>query len=49
MTGLNRSTVSLLINELRRESVLGGTGRTLSVNRKAVEQILELKGSELLE
>lgn len=49
MTGLNRSTVSLLINELRREAVLGGTGRALSVNRKAVEQILELKGSELLE
>lgn len=49
MTGLNRSTVSLLINELRREQVLGGTGRLLSVNRKAVERILEDAGSEILE
>lgn len=49
MTGLNRSTVSLLINELRRQDILGGTGRSLSVNRKAVEQILEDKGSEILE
>lgn len=49
MTGLNRSTVSLLINELRRQEILGGTGRSLSVNRKAVEQILQTTGSEILE
>lgn len=49
MTGLNRSTVSLIINELRREHILGGTGRSLTVNRKAVEKILEDSGSEILE
>jgi CRP-like cAMP-binding protein len=49
MTGLNRSTVSLLINELRRQAILGGTGRALTVNRKAVEQILNDSGAEILE
>lgn len=49
MTGLNRSTVSLIINELRRDNILGGTGRSLTVNRKAVEKILEESGSEILE
>lgn len=49
MAGLNRSTVSVLINELRRQNVLGGKGRSLSVNRVAVEQILEDAGSEILE
>ena len=49
MTGLNRSTVSLQINELRRLEILGGTGRSLTVNRKAVEKILEDAGSEILE
>jgi CRP/FNR family transcriptional regulator len=49
MTGLNRSTVSSLINELRRQGVLGGTGRALSVNRMAVENILSDRGSEILE
>ena len=49
MTGLNRSTVSSLINELRRQGILGGTGRALSVNRREVEKILELEGSEILE
>lgn len=49
MTGLNRSTVSLIINKLRRESILGGTGRSLTVNRKAVEKILKDSGSEILE
>ncbi|MGJ3241276.1 MAG: Crp/Fnr family transcriptional regulator [Anaerolineae bacterium] len=49
MTGLNRSTVSLIINELRREQILGGRGRSLTVNRQAVEQILEDSGSEILE
>jgi CRP/FNR family transcriptional regulator len=49
MTGLNRSTVSLIINELRREKILGGTGRSLIVNRKAIEKILNDSGSEILE
>jgi CRP/FNR family transcriptional regulator len=49
MTGLNRSTVSLLINDLRRQGILGGTGRSLSVNKRAVEEILEQSGSEILE
>ena len=49
MTGLNRSTVSLLINELRRQEILGGTGRSLTVNRKAIEKILDDSGSEILE
>jgi CRP-like cAMP-binding protein len=49
MTGLNRSTVSLLINDLRRQGILGGTGRSLSVNQRAVEEILEQSGSEILE
>ena len=49
MTGLNRSTVSSLINELRREGLLGGSRRALSVNRKAVELALIKSGSEILE
>lgn len=49
MAGLNRSTVSLLINELRREGILGGSGRSLTVNRRAIEEILEQSGSEILE
>jgi CRP-like cAMP-binding protein len=49
MTGLNRSTVSLMVNELRREAILGGTGRSLTVNRKAVEKIMQERGSEILE
>jgi len=49
MTGLNRSTVSLLINEQRREGVLGGTGCVLSINRSLVKQVLVEQGSEILE
>ncbi len=49
MSGLNRSTVSSLINELRRQKILGGTGRSLTVNRLAVERHLEQSGFELLE
>ena len=49
MTGLNRSTVSVLINELRRENVLGGVGRKLMVNKVVVESIMKAKGSEILE
>ncbi len=49
MAGLNRSTVSTLINDLRREKVLGGQGRVLSVNHVAIERILEDAGLEVLE
>ena len=48
MAGLNRSTVSTLINELRRENILGGSGRSLAVNRAAVETILEEAGFDVL-
>ncbi len=49
MAGLNRSTVSSLINDLRRDGVLGGVGRSLRVNRKAIEALLEEAGLEVLE
>jgi CRP/FNR family transcriptional regulator, cyclic AMP receptor protein len=48
MAGLNRSTVSSLINDLRREGVLGGSGRSLTVNRVAIEDLLEDAGLEVL-
>jgi CRP-like cAMP-binding protein len=46
---LNRSTASLLINELRRQGILGGKRRTLTVNRQAVEALLREAGLEILE
>jgi CRP-like cAMP-binding protein len=49
IAGLNRSTASLLINDLRREGVLGGTGRALTVNRVRVERLLDAVGLEILE
>jgi CRP/FNR family cyclic AMP-dependent transcriptional regulator len=49
LAGLNRSTVSSLINDLRRDGILGGTGRSLSVNRTAIEALLEEAGLEVLE
>lgn len=49
MTGLNRTTVSSLINEFRRDNILGGKGRIIMVNRRAVLQALEESGTELLE
>ena len=49
LAGLNRSTVSSLINELRRDEVLGGAGRSLRVNRTAIEALLEEAGLEVLE
>ena len=49
MTGLNRTTVSSLINEFRRDGILGGSGRVITVNRQAVLEALEQTGSELLE
>lgn len=48
MAGLNRSTVSSLINELRRDGVLGGAGRLITANRNAIENILEDAGLEVL-
>jgi len=46
---LNRTTVSLYINELRTQGILGGKGRVLTVNRLAVEQLLRRSGIEILE
>lgn len=48
MANLNRSTASMLINRLRREGILGGTGRTLTVNRAAVKELLTQAGLEIL-
>ncbi len=48
MAGLNRSTVSLLINDLRREGALGGTGRTLNIHIGRVEKLLADNGLEML-
>jgi CRP-like cAMP-binding protein len=49
MACLNRTTVSLLINDLRRQQVLGGTGRKLMIYRPAVVALLEEAGLEILE
>lgn len=49
MTGLNRTTISTLINDFRRMGILGGKGRTIIVNRRAVLESLEQSGSEILE
>jgi len=46
MSGLNRTTVSASINDLRRRGVLGGGGRSLLVNRNAVYKILDEAGIE---
>ena len=48
MTGLNRSTVSSLINKLRQDGVLGGSGRELVIDKKAIEDLLLDEGFELL-
>lgn len=48
MTGLNRSTVSSLINKLRQDDVLGGSGRELLLNKEVIEDILLEEGFELL-
>jgi CRP-like cAMP-binding protein len=48
MAGLNRSTVSSLINTFRRDGLLGGSGRTLTVNMAAIESVLEDAGLEVL-
>jgi CRP-like cAMP-binding protein len=49
MTGLNRSTVSSLINRLREDEILGGTGRYLIVDMPRMEALLQDDGFELLE
>lgn len=49
IAGLNRTTASLLINQLRREGVLGGGGRRLTVHRERVESLLRAEGVEILE
>lgn len=49
IAGLNRTTASLLINALRREGLLGGGGRRLTVHREQVEMLLRAEGVEILE
>jgi CRP-like cAMP-binding protein len=48
MAGLNRTTVSSLINEFRRSNLLGGSGRTITLNRQEIIRALEDAGSEIL-
>lgn len=48
MTGLNRSTVSTLINRLRKNNILGGEGRELLVDVDGIKDILWDEGFELL-
>ena len=48
MAGLNRSTVSSIINESRREGILSGTRRHIIVNVTQIEAILDYHGSEVL-
>jgi CRP-like cAMP-binding protein len=47
MAALNRSTVSLLINRFRREGLLGGHGRVLSINTARVRRTLQALGLEV--
>lgn len=49
IAGLNRSTASKLINEFRREGLLGGSGRVVMVNHLAVDARLRQAGVETLE
>jgi CRP-like cAMP-binding protein len=48
MAGLNRSTVSSLINECRREGILSGTRRKIIIHISQIEAILDHYGSEVL-
>lgn len=48
MAGLNRSTVSSLINECRREGLLSGSRREVIVNVEKIQQLLDDHGSEVL-
>lgn len=47
MVALNRSTVSMLINRFRREGLLGGQGRTVSVNTADLRKRLQAVGLEV--
>lgn len=48
MAGLNRSTVSSLINECRRKNILGGTRREIIIHVSKIEGLLRDYGSEVL-
>lgn len=48
MACLNRSTTSLLLNDLRRGGVLGGSGRRLRINVRAVRALLDDAGLDIL-
>lgn len=48
MAGLNRSTVSSLINECRREGSLSGSRREVIVNVDKIQILLDEQGSEVL-
>jgi CRP/FNR family transcriptional regulator len=45
---LNRSTVNIHVNDLRAQHILGGKGRRVMVNRRAVERVLREAGVEIL-
>lgn len=49
ITCLNRSTVNVHLNQLREQGILGGKGRRVLVDRRAVEAELERAGLEILE
>ncbi|MCI0711112.1 MAG: helix-turn-helix domain-containing protein [Chloroflexi bacterium] len=40
MARLSRSTATIIINELRREGVLGGSGRALKVNVPRLQSLI---------
>lgn len=48
IAGMNRSTASKLINQFRRDGLLGGSGRILTVNHVAVDAVLREAGFEIL-
>jgi len=48
MAGLNRSTVSSLINECRREGLLSGSRRKVIVHVPEIKELLDEHGSEVL-
>lgn len=48
MAGLNRSTVSSLINECRRDGILSGARRKIIVHVSQIEDLLDYYGREVL-
>jgi len=48
LVGLDRSTISLLINRYRRDRVLGGRGRLLEIYQAPVRALLEHAGMAML-